>query len=465
VNLLAWIGCTADSHELAKLFGDDIALRASSYEVDLAGISQVGFLLRHVAAGESVLRRISAATTLLASSGAQVEQALTAHCEVTGRLAKRLGLDEQIATSLAHAFARWDGKGLPAGVGKGDIPLPARLLHLADIVVAHHRLGGVDRAVTIARARRGTQFDPELVDAFSPVAPALFVELDELSSWDEVISAEPALGGTLDPERFDTSLDVLADFADLKSPFFVGHSRGVADLVASAAEEAGRSPKDVALVRRAGLVHDIGRAGVPNTIWDKAGPLTSAELERVRLHDYYTERMLQRPAALAEIGAVASSGHERMDGSGYHRGSRGASIGALSKLLAAADAYHAMCENRPHRPSMAATKAAGELRSDARAGRLDGGAVDAVLTAAGHRRRKRPTGPAGLTPREIEVLVLLARGASNKQIATALGMTPKTAGSHVEHIYTKLGVSTRAAASLFATQHGLVADLPPFDVR
>jgi HD-GYP domain-containing protein (c-di-GMP phosphodiesterase class II) len=242
--------------------------------------------------------------------------------------ANRLGLGEQVAEALACAFARWDAKGLPAGVGNRDIPLPARLLHLADVVVAHHRLGGVERAVTVARARRGTQFDPELVDTFCLVAPGLFVELDELSGWDEVISAEPALGRTLDPERIDSSLEVLADFADLKSPFFLGHSRGVAELVASAAEGAGHSQVDVVLSRRAALVHDIGRAGVPNTIWDKPAPLTSAELERVRLHDYYTERMLRRPAALAEIGAVASAGHERVDGSGYHRGTSGSSISA-----------------------------------------------------------------------------------------------------------------------------------------
>lgn len=343
--------------------------------------------------------------------------------------------------------------------------MPARVLHLADVVVAHHRLGGVDRAVTVARARRGTQFDPELVDSFCPLAPGLFVELDELSGWDEVISAEPALGGTLDSERIDSSLEVLADFADLKSPFFLGHSRGVAELVASAAEEAGHPQVDVVLSRRAALVHDIGRAGVPNTIWDKPGPLTPAERERVRLHDYYTERMLRRPAALAEIGAVASAGHERVDGSGYHRGAFGPSISVLSKLLAAADAYHAMCEDRPHRSAMATSEAAHQLRTEARTGRLDGAAVDAVLVAAGHRRRKRSSAPAGLTAREVEVLVLLARGASNKQIATELGMAPKTAGSHVEHIYTKLGVSTRAAAALFAIQYGLIAGPRPRELR
>jgi DNA-binding CsgD family transcriptional regulator len=172
--------------------------------------------------------------------------------------------------------------------------------------------------------------------------------------------------------------------------------------------------------------------------------------------------MLQRPAALAEIGAIASSGHERVDGSGYPRGAAAGS-GALSKLLAAADAYHAMCEDRPHRPAREPNAAAALLRAECRAGRFDPAAVDAVLAAAGHGARRAPGGPAGLTRREIEVLVLVARGASNRHVADSLGITPRTAGSHIEHIYTKIGVSTRAAAALFAIQHGLLPDLVPLD--
>lgn len=200
-----------------------------------------------------------------------------------------------------------------------------------------------------------------------------------------MISVEPGLSGALGQDSIDSSLEMLADFADLKSPFFLGHSRGVAELVASAVEHAGQPQVDVVLARRAALVHDIGRAGVPNTIWDKQGPLTSAELERVRLHDYYTERMLRRPAVLAGIGAISSAGHERVDGSGYHRGTLGSSMSVLSNLLAAADAYHAVCEDRPHRPAMATNEADDQLRTEARSGRFDNAAVDALLAAAGHR--------------------------------------------------------------------------------
>jgi DNA-binding CsgD family transcriptional regulator len=207
---------------------------------------------------------------------------------------------------------------------------------------------------------------------------------------------------------------------------------------------------------RAALVHDLGRLGVSNAIWDKQGPLTNAEWERVRLHPYLSERMLARPTALARLGTIAGLHHERMDGSGYPRGLSGSALGPAARLLAAADVYHAMTEPRPHRPPRPPAVATSELRAEAKAGRLDGEAVNAVLEAAGHRVRRRREWPVGLTPREVEVLALVARGSSNKEIARRLSISAKTVGNHVEHIYRKIGVTSRAGAALFATRHGLL---------
>jgi DNA-binding CsgD family transcriptional regulator len=197
---------------------------------------------------------------------------------------------------------------------------------------------------------------------------------------------------------------------------------------------------------------------VPNTVWDKPGPLTDAERERVRLHPYYTERMLSRPEALARLGAIAACHHERLDGSGYHRSLPGSALSPAARVLAAADAYHAMTEARPHREALATEEAAAELRREVRSGRIDADAAEDVLTAAGHARpdpRERAR-PAGLTARELEVLLLVARGASSRDVARQLVIADKTARNHIERIYTKLGVSTRAAASLYAMRHGLV---------
>jgi HD-GYP domain-containing protein (c-di-GMP phosphodiesterase class II) len=276
------------------------------------------------------------------------------------------------------------------------------------------------------------------------------------SVWDAVLDAEPVPGAPLSDAALDAVLRAAADFVDLKSPYTVGHSAGVGELAGVAAIFLGLPAADAVAVRRAGYVHDLGRVAVSAGIWGKPGPLSRGEWEQVRLHPYYTERALARPAALAELGALAGVHHERMDGSGYHRGAPAVMLTAAARVLAVADTYHALGEPRPHREPYAAAPAADVLRSDARAGLLDADAVEAVLEAAGQRPRQRRGRVAGLTPREIEVLRLAARGSSIRQIAATLVIAPKTVDAHLQHVYTKIGVSTRAAATVYAMQHDLI---------
>jgi HD-GYP domain-containing protein (c-di-GMP phosphodiesterase class II) len=273
-----------------------------------------------------------------------------------------------------------------------------------------------------------------------------------------VISSEPALAIVVAGEQFDAALLAIADFIDLKSPYTLGHARAVADLAAGSGAELGLSDAEVPTLRRAGLVHDFGRLGVSNTIWDKPGPLGAGEWERVRMHPYITERMLHQSEALAPLAEIAVQHCERLDGSGYPRGLPGSAISRSARVLAAANAYQAMRERRPYRPALEPGEAQAELRAEVKDGSLDGDAVDAVLRAAGHRVKRRREGPAGLTSREVEVLRLLARGLSNKEIAAQLVIAPKTVGNHVEHIYSKIDASNRASASLFAMQHGLLPE-------
>ena len=273
-----------------------------------------------------------------------------------------------------------------------------------------------------------------------------------------MIDAEPALAVVLSGERFDSALLAIANFVDLKSPYTLGHSLAVAELAAAAAAQLGLPAEETRSLRRSGLVHDFGRLGVSNSIWDKPGPLGAGEWERVRLHPYVTERMLSGSQALAPLGRIAVQQRERLDGSGYPRGLAGAAITRTARILGAADAYQAMREPRPHRPARSAGEAAAELRADVRSGRFDADAAEAVLNAAGHRVRRRREGPAGLTGREVEVLRLLAQGLSNREIGDRLVISPKTAGNHIEHIYAKIDASSRATASLFAMQHGLLPE-------
>jgi len=262
---------------------------------------------------------------------------------------------------------------------------------------------------------------------------------------------------SLSDDAFDQALLAVADFVDLKSPYTLGHARGVAELTGGAGARLDLSSDEIGLLGRAGLVSGFGRLGVSNAIWDKRGRLGAGERERVRMHPYLTERMLQQSSVLAPLGAIAVQLRERMDGSGYPKGLAGGAIPPAARILGAADAYQAMCEPRPHRPALPPDQAAGELRAEVKAGRMDGDAVEAVLGAAGHRVARRREGPAGLTGREVDVLRLVARGLSSKEIASRLVISPKTARNHVEHIYSKIGVSNRAAAGLFAIQHGLLS--------
>jgi HD-GYP domain-containing protein (c-di-GMP phosphodiesterase class II) len=258
----------------------------------------------------------------------------------------------------------------------------------------------------------------------------------------------------------------MGDFADLMSPYLVGHSAGVAELTTAAARHCRWPEAEVSAVRRAAFVHDLGRVAVSAAIWQKPAALTQDEWERVRLHAYHTERVLSRSSFLAPLAPVATAHHERLDGSGYHRRATTAVLTPPARLLAAADSYHAMTESRPHRKALTAPQAAEALREQARAGQLEAESVAAVLEAAGQHAGPVAR-PAGLTEREAQVVTLLARGLQTKQIARALGISVKTADRHVQNSYAKIGVSTRAAAAVFAMQHGLTGwgELPIVGAR
>ena len=326
VGLIAWVGCHVDAYEQAKWFGDDMALKADARHVDMAGLPATAFMLRHVGAGRGLVERARLSVKFVGDGRRAANEMIENHWLATNELAARLGLGPEVRDGLYQTFERWDGKGVPAEAKGEEILVPARLVTLADVVEVYHRSGGVDAAVAVARERSGTQFDPALVDVFCAAAPTLFSDIDAVTTWPAVIEAEPALEIVLSDDELESALEAIADFTDLKSPWTIGHSRGVADLARAATQIYGLSAADAGLVRRAGLVHDLGRLGVSNAIWDKPGALTAAEIERVRLHPYLTERMLASSAALAPLGAIAVQHHERLDGSGYPRGLSGDAI-------------------------------------------------------------------------------------------------------------------------------------------
>ncbi|MEP7025160.1 MAG: HD domain-containing phosphohydrolase [Actinomycetota bacterium] len=368
------------------------------------------------------------------------------------------GFSEPIQQSLRHLYERWDGKGMPGDLRGEQIPLAVRLMQVAqDADVAYQR-GGAELANRILAGRAGSGLDPSAVAACLAVGDQVYEGLEAPSVWDDVLRAGPGQRPEVTEERLDDCLSAVADFADLKSMWTIGHSRGVAELAEEAAVVAGLPTADVLLVRRAALVHDIGRVAVPVGVWGKPGPLTRDEREQVRLHAYHSEWVLDIVPGLRPLARVAGSHGERSDGSGYHRGSRLGDLPPAAWLLGPPTAT-TRC-GRQGAPAGAVRRGRGRRAEPGRRGGPD--------RAGGRQRRAgrgRPAGrpvqrPAGLSERECQVLGLLARGLATKQVARRLGISPKTCDHHIQSVYGKAGVSTRAGATLFALQHGLVSQEP-----
>lgn len=457
VALLHGSGCTSNSHEATQLFGEDIMHRAAFFLIDPADPEQViAFYRNHVGPGrptEVRERMIEAAL----SSPQRARESFAAMCEVAQRFARWLGLGPGVHAALEFVFARWDAKGPGGGVGGESLPLAARLLHVARDYSLFLSAAGSGDARAVLEQRAGAAYDPRLAELAARHFDSVCAELDDTRMWQHALDAEPLPQVRLAGDGIDAGFSAFAALTGLKSPWLREHSTAVADLAEAAAWRLGLAAEDVAFLRRAALAADLGRVGVSNAIWEKPGPLGFGEWERVRLHPHFTERAFSQSQTLAPVGLLAGSHHERLDGSGYHRGLRGSALDKTGRILAAADSYTAMRSARPYRPAFEPEAAEAELRREVENGRLDAEAVDAVLAAAGHSVPKRSRElPAGLTRRELEVLLALVLGNSNQAIAEGLGISAKTVGHHVQHVYQKAGVRSRAAATVWAFEHDLV---------
>ena len=457
VALLHASGCTSNGHEATLLYGDDIEHRAAFYLIDTTNPPEVlAFYQAHVGAGRAPEVRAALIDDAIANAGPRARDAFATMCEVAQRFAGWLDLGSNIEAALEYVFARWDGRGFPDVRGDA-IPLPMRLLHVARDISLFLSAAGPDEARGVLERRAGAAYEPRLAELAVRNFDEMLGELDEARMWDQVLEIEPFPQVWIGGERVDAAFMAIAALAGLKSPWLREHSTGVADLAEAAAWRLGLPAASARLLRHAALAQDLGRVGVSNAIWEKPGPLGFGEWERVRLYPHFTERAFAQSRDLAPIGILAGSHHERLDGSGYHRGTRGPGLDQPARILAAAACYGAMREERPYRPALAAPAAESELMREVEEGRLDPEAVDAVLAAAGHRVAQRPRElPSGLTQRELEILLVLVRGKSNQEIADDLRISVKTVGNHVQHVYEKAGVRSRAAATLWAFEHDLV---------
>lgn len=459
--LLYHVGCTAAADAQERMVaGEGAGLGRWFSEADYADHEALLRLAAPTAARNwGVPGRELAVDRLVKRLEGSLAQSFSAICEVGARLGERLGATPSVVKALDHAFARWDGQVyflLPRGE---SISYHARLVHLVHVARVYARAGGREVADQVVRARCRGEFDPELSELWLANSDELLSLHGGGSLWEAALAAEPEPYHRVHESHIDVVTAALGDFVELKTAHILGHAARVAELAEAAGAAIGLGSDEVRDVKRAAQVHDLGNISVPNRIWAKPGPLNHAERERVCLHPYQSQRVLTVADSLRPIGVLAGMHHERLDGSGYHRALPAAAIPMAARVLAVAEAYQSMTEERAWRQAFTRDAAARQLQDDVRSGRLDRAATEAVLDAAGQPRRRRRQArswPRDLTDREVGVLRLLARGQSNREIATSLHIAEGTVHTHIINVYGKIEVNTRAGAALFALEHDLI---------
>jgi HD-GYP domain-containing protein (c-di-GMP phosphodiesterase class II) len=460
--LLRYIGCNADTHLLAAAWGDEIALRRDLHRIDIGDREEfVATFVRAMtrAFADLPAEELAAAVQRGLAEAAQINvPILSGHCEVAQRIAERLGLAAEIREGLGQIYERWDGRGLPRGLSGDAVKFQVRLVTLAQDAIALHEVHGFATMAAMIEKRAGGAYERELTDLFLAHAERLFAGLDGPVDRETILSLEPKPYALLDEEACEQAYLAIADMIDMRMPFTFGHSRAVAALAEAAARRLGVPPAEVRAVRWAAYTHDLGELTVPVSTWMRAGALTERETDEAHLHPYHSERALASLGGDGKLVALLTQRHhERLDGSGYYRNSRGSDLSPAARVLAAAEAFQTAREARPQRAALSDVAAAAKIRTAVREGRLCADAAEAVLACAGQpARRAAPERLAGLTPREIEVLGLIAAGLTAKEAAKKLEIAPKTADNHIQSLYAKIGVSTRAGAALYALERGLV---------
>lgn len=456
--LLLHVGCVGYARETARIFGDELVMGASSARTNLADPRDVfATFVPMLTRGRSLPERLRLALATFIRGAQHGDAFATTACEVGRAAARRLDLPGEVQRSVYHAYEWWDGGGVPAGLRGEQIPIGARVAVLATVVVTFDIVGGTELAVEAVRQQGGGILDPRIVEHFARRADELLVQVHAADPRELVLDAEPRpVISVLAPQLVNVAA-VFGDIADLKTPYAHGHSKEVAALARAAGEQLGLEASEVENLEVAGHLHDVGRVAISSAVWEKPGVLDAHEWEQVRLHAYHSERILRGSEHLAPLVPLVATHHERLDGSGYYRGCTRRDLPVTAQVLAAADAYQAMTQRRPHRGALTPDEAQRCLLDDVRLGLLDTNATSAVLSAAGHAATvaRRPA-PAGLTEREVEVLGFVAEGCSNREIGERLGISRRTAEQHVQNVYAKIGVSSRAAAALFAMEHDLL---------
>jgi HD-GYP domain-containing protein (c-di-GMP phosphodiesterase class II) len=466
-SLLMDAGCTAWTSQIAKrmLTDEIVARRELVFHTDIRNpLRALGWIWRFVGRGGPLPIRARRMVDFATQGQDIVREGFQNTCDVASDLAARLGMTEDVQRALLSVFEQWDGAGFPRGLEGQNIPLTCRVVFTAAFFEVFHASGGRESATELMRRGRGRAFDPEVMDHLLAMTgeEAFWEDLEsDEGLWPAVMSLEPETRlRWISEQQLTDALVALADFADMKSPYSLGHSRRVAATAEALAQRLDLKPEEVTDVQRAALTHDLGLVAVPSFVLDKPPEkLTRSEWEQMRLHPYHADRILSNVPALRGAAALVAAHHERLDGLGYHRGLTERQIPIGAQIIALADRLDELTHDAPDRPALPAKDALGVLGRDA--GRAFSAAVfESLRQELGLKQhavaQPKREWPDALTDREVEVLRLAARGLSRREMAQRLYVSESTVRTHLEHIYAKIGVSSRAAATLFAVEHDLL---------
>jgi HD-GYP domain-containing protein (c-di-GMP phosphodiesterase class II)/biotin operon repressor len=460
--LLKDVACTACSAGIAAFLPENEQISLSDVIlVDPSRLSDMwGWMSKYFRLDAQFPQRMAKLLSFMVQCGTVARDTMRSHCEIAELFARHLNFPEYVQRALRFQWERWDGKGMAYGLKGPAIPRASLILHLAQVIELVHYFGGPQAAQTIARDKRATRFDPDSVDAFLALAQRanFWDTLQEQSAQEALLARRPAT--TADQASVDQServCEALADFIDLKTQETWHHSRAVADVAVGMGNALGLNASEVSRLRCAALVHDIGKVAIPIDTLLKGEQRSSSEWESYRLHPYYTQRILERISAYQDLAQAAAAHHEWFNGQGYHRQLCGEQIPLHGRVLAVANVYARLVRQRGQEDSEGILH---QMREQVGV-QFDPLCYEALVASVTRQEklgtipcRPRKVGP--LTEREVEVLCLLAQGCNTPQIAHKLNISRKTVEHHISHIYTKIGVTCRTAAAVYAVQQGIV---------
>jgi HD-GYP domain-containing protein (c-di-GMP phosphodiesterase class II) len=355
--LLKDAGCSTSAARIVEIFGaDDIAVKRDKMFLDMSRPADVVSWVSHASpVGEGRLMRAGRLVRTIRELMRQGNEIAETRCERGADIVRRLGFSDAAAETVRTIGERWDGRGMPQRLQGDEIPLPARIASVAQTAEVYAVAEGPQAAFDVVADRRGRWFDPEVADAFISIGTdhPLWESMAADSLHELLALLEPEEAHALaDEEGLERVAEAFADVIDAKSPYTARHSRDVARYAVAIGEAMGFPPAELRVLRRAGLLHDIGKLGISNTILDKPGKLTDDEFAEVRRHPLYSQQILGQVSAFADIAPLASAHHERLDGRGYHRGLSADQLTPAMRALTCADVFDALTAARPYRGPM-----------------------------------------------------------------------------------------------------------------